>query len=137
MAISFPSRTAAPTPHLGVFMGANGVKAILGLILAIKRKRKYLLAMALKSINVYAFLPPANEVWGKVIFSVQKRVSRILSTGGGDVHGCRGACVVARGACGVAEGACMVVGGHAWLWGEGACVGYDEIRSMSGWYASY
>ena len=29
-----------------------------------------------------AFLPPANEVWGKVIF-FQKRVSRILSTGGG------------------------------------------------------
>ena len=37
-------------------MGANGVKAILGLILAMKRKRKYLLAMALKSINVYTFL---------------------------------------------------------------------------------
>ena len=124
MAISFPSRTAAPTPHLGVFMGANGVKAILGLILAIKRKRKYLLAMALKSINVYAFLPPANEVWGKVIFSVQKRVSRILSTGGGGV--CMvaggGACMVAGGgACGVVrghawlQGACMVAGGHAWL----------------------
>ena len=31
--------------------------------------------------------------------------------------------------------------GHAWLWGGvwlwGACVGYDEIRSMSGRYASY
>ena len=25
-------------------------------------------------------------------------------------------------------------GGHAWL--QGACVGYDEIRSMSGRYAS-
>ena len=40
----------------------------------------------------------------------------ILSTGG--------ACVVSRG-------------GRAWLPGGGACVGYDEIRSMSGWYASY
>ena len=50
----------------------------------------------------------------------------------------RGACVVApghgghvwlRGACVVAPGGCMVApGGHAWLlWGEGACVGYDEI----------
>ena len=42
--------------------------------------------------------------------------------------GCRGACVVAGGAC-------MVVGG---MCGCGvACVGYDEIRSMSGRYASY
>ena len=30
----------------------------------------------------------------------------------------------------------MVAGGHAWLLG-GACVGYDEIRSMSGRYAYY
>ena len=47
------------------------------------------------------------------------------------------------------QGACMVAGGHAWLlggmcgcWGVcmvagGACIGYGEIRSMSGWYASY
>ena len=35
-----------------------------------------------------------------------------------------GACVVALG------GACVVAPG-------GACVGYDEIRSMSGRYASY
>ena len=58
-------------------------------------------------------------------------------------------------------GACMVVGGDAWLWGVcmvvgdvrgcwgvcvvarrgawllGGCVGYDEIWSMSGRYASY
>ena len=27
--------------------------------------------------------------------------------------------------------------GRAWLQGGGACVGYDEIRSMSGRYASY
>ena len=55
------------------------------------------------------------------------QVSLILSTG---------ACVVA-GACMVAEGAgaCAVAGGRAWLRGGG--VGYDEIRSMSGRYASY
>ena len=53
-------------------------------------------------------LPPANEVWGKVIFL---HLFVILFTGG--VHGCRGACVAARGAC-------MVVGGHAWL--RGVCV---------------
>ena len=39
----------------------------------------------------------------------------------GGVHGCMGVCVVAGG---------MAVGG-------GACVGYDEIRSMSGRYVSY
>ena len=74
----------------------------------------------------------------------------------GGVHGCGGACMVAGGVCawlwgacmvaweGVwlpggmhgCRGACMVAGGHAWLLG-GACVGYDEIRSMSGRYASY
>ena len=71
------------------------------------------------------------------------------------MHGCRAACVVAWGVCVVVGGmhgcwghallwgACMVVEGHAWLpggmcgCGGGACVGYDEIRSMSGRYASY
>ena len=53
------------------------------------------------------------------------------------MHGYQGACVVAGGVrvvggvCGCG-GACMVVGG-----GGGACVAYDEIRSMSGRYASY
>ena len=80
---------------------------------------------------------------------------------GGDMCGCWGACMVTKGehawlwggmcgcwggmhgcqgACGC-WGACMVAGGHAWLGGMcgrgGACVGYDEIRSMSGRYASY
>ena len=56
------------------------------------------------------------------------------------VHGCRGhvwlhgVCVVAGDMCGC--------GGHAWLQGGvcgcgGACVGPDEIWSMSGLYASY
>ena len=44
-----------------------------------------------------------------------------------------GVCVV-RGVCGC-RGVCMAIRGHAWLWG--ACMGYDEIRSMSGQYASY
>ena len=59
------------------------------------------------------FLPPANEVWGKVIFL---HLFVILFTGGGHawlllgggMHGCSWG------------GACMVVpgGGHAWLlWG--------------------
>ena len=53
-----------------------------------------------------------------------------------------GACVVV-GVCAWLQGPCMVVGGvrgcrgHAWLWVGHACVGYDEIRSMSGWYTSY
>ena len=29
----------------------------------------------------------------------------------------------------------MVAGGCVWL--QGVCIGYDEILSMSGWYASY
>ena len=45
----------------------------------------------------------------------------------GGVHGCWGACVVAWGGIHGCRG--------AWLWG--ACIGYDEIRSMSGRYASY
>ena len=59
-----------------------------------------------------------------------------------------GACVVAGGVHGC-QGACMVLGGCAWLPGgvhgcQGACmvaggasVGYNEIWSMSGRYASY
>ena len=52
-----------------------------------------------------------------------------------------GGCAWLWGACVVAGGVCVVLGGvhgcggHAWLWG--ACIGYDEIRSMSGQYASY
>ena len=68
------------------------------------------------------------------------------------MHSCWGACVVARGwgACMVGVGAvcgyqgvCVVAGGVCMVAGEmcvvvgGACVGYDEIRSMSGRYASY
>ena len=76
----------------------------------------------------------------------------------GGMHGCREACVVAGGCvwlpggvCMVAGGACVVAGGHASLQGvggmhgcqgmcmvvRGVCMGYDEIHSMSGRYASY
>ena len=146
-------------------------------------------------------LPPANEVWGKVIFL---HLFVILFTGGrawlqgghawlqGGVRGCRrggmcgcrggmrgcrggmrgctgGPCVVApRGACVVAWGGMRgCLGGCAWLLGgvcvvalggcmhgcsggacmvaRGACMVlpggvhgfFHEIRSMSGWYASY
>ena len=47
-----------------------------------------------------------------------------------------GACMVAGGVSGCRE-ACMVVGGGACMVARGACVGYDEIRSISGRYASY
>ena len=77
-------------------------------------------------------LPPANEVWGKVIFL---HLFVILFTGGGHawllpgggVCGCsQGVCVVAPGGCawlllegsmhGCSQGVCMVApGGHAWL----------------------
>ena len=63
------------------------------------------------------------------------------------MRGCsRGACMVALGGhVWLLWGACMVaLGGHAWLLGGGmrGCSGhvrgfFDEIRSMSGRYASY
>ena len=79
-----------------------------------------------------------------------------LVDGGGGVV-VRGHAWLLGGMCGCWEGVCMVAGGHAWLPGEGAwmvagghgwlpggmrgcrgaCVGYDEMRSMSGRYASY
>ena len=50
-----------------------------------------------------------------------------------------GACVVLKGACMVAQrGHVWLLGGHVWLLQGGACVVFfDEIRSMSGQYASY
>ena len=64
----------------------------------------------------------------------------------GGVHGCggQGVCGCGVGMCGCqggmrgCGGACMVVGGGRGMRGcWGACVGHDEIRSMSGRYASY
>ena len=51
----------------------------------------------------------------------------------GGMHGCMG--VWLRGTC-MLQGACVVAGGMHGCW-QGACVGHDEIRSMSGRYASY
>ena len=49
---------------------------------------------------------------------------------GGGMHGAWGGmCGAREGACVWCRGACMVPGG--------SCMGYDEIRSMSGRYASY
>ena len=61
-----------------------------------------------------SFSPPANEVWGKVIFS-QACVSP-------SVHGGRG--LASRGVC---------IGGGGW---EDPPIGYYGIRSTSGRYAS-
>ena len=88
-------------------------------------------------VKMDSYLPPANEVWGKVIFLHQ---FVILFTGGGAcvvalgghawlLRGGRawllwgGACVVAPGGMrGCSGGACVVaLGGHAWLL-RGACV---------------
>ena len=67
----------------------------------------------------------------------------------GGMHGCRAACMVAGGHAWL-QGTCMVVGGCVCGYSGGVCgcgggmhgcvgvcVGYDEIRSMSGQYASY
>ena len=66
-------------------------------------------------MGLQPFLPPTNEVWGKVIFL---HLFVIMFTGGhawfegvvvGGMHHCRRACVVV-GVC-VVVGGCMVVGG--------------------------
>ena len=70
--------------------------------------------------------------------------------GAGGMHGCSGGCAWFWGVCMVVGGNVWLPGGHAWLrwggrawlWGAcmvvgGACVGYDEIRSISRRYASY
>ena len=59
----------------------------------------------------------------------------------GGMHCKEGACI-AKGDMHGKGGPFVAKGGHAWQRGgmrgkRGACVGYDEIRSMSGQYASY
>ena len=76
-------------------------------------------------INQAAYLPPpANEVWGKVIFSeacVKNSVPVGGEGGGAGMCGCWRACVVTGGACVVAGDVCAwLLGGHVWL--QGACV---------------
>ena len=110
------------------------------------------------------FLPPANVVCEGYVFtpvcdSVNRMGGRawlLRGVGGG---GCawlfRGGAWLLPGGCawllrghawlllgggmrGCSGGACVVApGGHAWFFLGGVCIGYDEIRSMSGRYASY
>ena len=75
------------------------------------------------------------------------RGASVVALGG--MRGCSwGACMVAPGgACMVALGGhawllpgghvWLLLGGHAWLLGGGVHGFFDEIQSMSGWYASY
>ena len=89
------------------------------------------------------FLPPATKLTQGYIFTgVCDSVhgGACVVAGGhawlpGGMCGCQGACVVAGG------GVCMVAGGCTCLGGmhgcQGVCMEYDEIRSMSGRYASY
>ena len=72
---------------------------------------------AINEHDVFLFLPPANEVWGKVIFSeacVKNSVHRGVCMVGG--------CMVAGGVCGC--------GGHAWLWG--ACMAAGVVHGCEG-----
>ena len=114
----------------------------------------------MESLTFQCFYRPQRG-WGKVIFS-EACVNNSVHRGG--VHGCtRGACMVAPGGHmwfylggmrGFIWGACMVLCGGACmvLFSRGACMvlfskggmhgffsffGYNEIRSMSGWYTSY
>ena len=65
-----------------------------------------------------------------------------MVAGGGGMHGGRGVCVVVGGmrGCG-GMGMCCCGGGmcgcRVVCVVAGGCVGYNEIRSMSGQYASY
>ena len=77
------------------------------------------------------FLPPANEVWGKVIFL---QVCVILSTGG---HACLwgGMCGCLEGACGC-RGAWLLGGVHG-CWGACGCGGHAWLPgSMHGCWGS-
>ena len=178
------------------------ILSVVGLIISLFRSVTIEAMFISSKTNKHTFLPPANKVWGKVIFL---HLFVILFTGracmvaggghvwllAGGMHGSwwRGMCGCWWGACMVAGGghawllvggmhgcwwgACVVAGGghawllvgsvngcwqggHAWLlggmpgcwwgvhgwWGAcmaagGPCLGYDEIQSMSGRYASY
>ena len=65
----------------------------------------------------FFLLPPANEVWGKVMFLHQ---FVILFTGGACVVLFWGACVVLFRGGGGMHG--FIWGGHAWFYSGGACM---------------
>ena len=71
----------------------------------------------------YWFITARNEVGARLYFH---RLSGGMCGYWGGMRGCQGVCVVAGG---VWWGVCVVA--------RGACVGYDEIRSMNGRYTSY
>ena len=124
-----------PDPHL---VKANNCLKGWQCALQVRFNNRHFVAAFLISVlvNVYqlVLLPPANEV-------CEGYVLQVCVCPQGGVRGCGGrawlwgghACL--RGVCG-----CR---GHAWLRGaclvarRGVCVGYDEIRSMIGQYASY
>ena len=110
--------------------------------------RKQSISHALSGTVRKPLLPPANEVYEGYVFTG-------VCLGHAWLPG--GSCMVAgghvwqRGAC-MVKGACMTKGGMhgeggmhckggAWwrggVCGKGGCMGYNEIWSMSGWYASY
>ena len=74
------------------------------------------LPSTITKFDIMRFLPPANEVWGKVIFL---HLFLILFTGG--MRGCSGGVLCCSGgSCMVAPRGCawLFRGGHAWLlWG--------------------
>ena len=80
-----------------------------------------------------AFLPPANEVWGKVIFLHQfvilfTGVACVVTWGEGGMHGCSGGqhvWLLWGGMHGFFPGSmrgCSWGGGHAWLLWGGRCM---------------
>ena len=85
----------------------------------------------------FAYLPPANEVWGKVIFL---QLFVILFTWVGVCGFPGGVCVVAGGhvwlpgvMCGC-RGSCVVAGGHMWLLeGMHGCQG-AELAAELAWF---
>ena len=70
---------------------------------------------------VLLLLPPANEVWGKVIFS-EACVKNF-------VHG--GGRAWLQGACMVARGVCLVAGGHVWLLGGVRRIRRDTVNERA------
>ena len=95
-------------------------------------------------VSVYLFVIARKRSLRRLCFYRCLSVNR----GGGGMRGCGGGVRGCRG-CVWLPGGVLGCRGCAWLWGvcmvarggacvvAGVCIGYDEIRSMSGRYASY